>query len=236
MTQKPKLSIVIPCYNAERYILHCLSSVWIQDAPHEEYECIIVNDGSTDSSESIALKFIHGKSLFQYISQPNRGVAAARNQGISRARGRYILPLDADDFLNAWSVRVYLETWAKNPDAALIIPQVRRFWDDNPGERIYTHLWKGYSELLNRCFLPNSCSYKKSDWERIGGYRDGTMYEDWEFWIRLLHRNDTVANAGKVLINYRDHQDSRVHEGLKNHHKECQIIREMNASIYFKKP
>ena len=93
------ISIVIPVYNTEKYIERCLNSVFLQE--FEDYEIIIVNDGSTDSSEQLIKKIIEDNpgKLIKYIRQENKGLSEARNHGLSEASGKYIIWLDSDDSL-----------------------------------------------------------------------------------------------------------------------------------------
>lgn len=92
-----KLSIIIPVYNVYDYLEDTLSSVFHQDLPLNDYEVIVVNDGSTDSSEEIILKYKKQYFNLIYINQENQGVSVARNAGINIARGNYITFVDSDD-------------------------------------------------------------------------------------------------------------------------------------------
>jgi glycosyltransferase involved in cell wall biosynthesis len=91
----PKLSIVLPVYNVEAYVEECLLS--IKNQSFEDFEVIVVNDGSTDSSLSVVEKTISGDSRFKIISQVNRGLSVARNTGVGNASGEYLTFLDSDD-------------------------------------------------------------------------------------------------------------------------------------------
>ena len=106
-----RLSIIVPVYNVERYIPMCLESIVLQSL--EDYEVILVNDGSTDSSREICDKFAAEHKEFRVIHQGNEGVSAARNKGIAEAQGEYILFLDSDDFLVPQSIGPLLSI-AKN--------------------------------------------------------------------------------------------------------------------------
>lgn len=90
-----KVSVIIPCFNAEETIVKTLQS--IENQTIDNYQVILINDGSTDNTEKIILDFIENKSNYQYIKQDNMGVSSARNNGISRVKGKYISFLDADD-------------------------------------------------------------------------------------------------------------------------------------------
>ena len=92
-----KLSIIIPVYNVYKYLENCLSSVFHQDIPLDSYEVIIVNDGSTDASEEIILRYKNLFSNLIYIKQENQGVSVARNKALAIAKGNYITFVDSDD-------------------------------------------------------------------------------------------------------------------------------------------
>jgi len=109
MIDSPKLSIIIPLFNMESYIERCLRSIFDQDIPEADYEIIVINDGSTDrGSEKVAgLKNKHSNLVL--INQSNHGVSVARNQGILIAKGKFILFVDADDYLVVNSLRNNIE-------------------------------------------------------------------------------------------------------------------------------
>ena len=93
------LSIIIPVYNVERYLAECLDSCLEQDIPHDDYEIICVNDGSTDGSAAILERYAGENPNIQVITQPNGGISAARNTGLDAANGEYIWFVDSDDFI-----------------------------------------------------------------------------------------------------------------------------------------
>lgn len=94
MTEK-LVSIIIPCFNAESYILNLLKS--IENQTYKNLECIIINDGSTDKSEEKIAAYITKNKIFKLISQENKGISISRNVGIQNANGEFILFMDADD-------------------------------------------------------------------------------------------------------------------------------------------
>lgn len=96
-----KLTIIIPVYNAEKYLQKCLESVFNQNLLSNQYEVICVNDGSTDNSGKILLDFSNRFSNLVYLKQENKGVSIARNKGLQIAKGKYILFLDADDYIES---------------------------------------------------------------------------------------------------------------------------------------
>ena len=95
---QPKISIVIPVYNVGQYLCQCLDSIITQTI--QDYEVILVDDGSTDESPSICDKYAEKNKRFTVIHQKNEGSAKARNTGLDKATGEYIAFIDSDDWIN----------------------------------------------------------------------------------------------------------------------------------------
>lgn len=92
-------SIIIPCYNVEKYIIRCLDSIYNQSFDETKFEVIIVDDESPDNVVSTAKNYLLNKENFKIISQKNKGLGGARNTGLENAKGEYVIFLDADDWL-----------------------------------------------------------------------------------------------------------------------------------------
>lgn len=112
----PILSIIIPVYNVENYVEHCITSCLKQNILISEYEIIIVNDGSTDNSLFIAEKTATGHPNIKIISQCNKGLSMARNKGLSLAQGDYIWFVDSDDYIEENCLKQIIETCKKGYD------------------------------------------------------------------------------------------------------------------------
>lgn len=116
------LSIIIPMYNVETYIIECIES--ILEIANDKIELIIINDGSTDNTLETVNKYFKGivsnKSI-QIIDQENQGLSATRNKGITYASGEYILFLDSDDVINSYELEIFLKTISNGNDLEDII-------------------------------------------------------------------------------------------------------------------
>lgn len=97
MSQNPEISIIVPVYNVERYLGECLDS--IKSQTFTNWECILVDDGSPDKSIDICEKYSAGDSRFKVVRRSNGGLSAARNTGLSYARGNFISFVDSDDIV-----------------------------------------------------------------------------------------------------------------------------------------
>lgn len=133
---QPKVSVIIPAYNAEKTLKRCLDSVFAQD--FDSYEVILVNDGSTDGTLEIA-RFYEKHPNFVFIHQPNWGVSEARWAGISASRSEYLAFVDADDFIAPGMIKkMFLK--AQETGAEIVICGVNRV---DEGERVYRRYKKG---------------------------------------------------------------------------------------------
>ena len=104
-----KLSIILPVYNVERYIKPCLESIFKQGLDEDDYEVIIVNDGTEDRSMEVIEDIIAAHSNITVINQKNLSLSVARNNGIAEAKGEYILMPDSDDLLIENSLKPLLD-------------------------------------------------------------------------------------------------------------------------------
>ena len=139
----PDISIIIPTYNAEKSIGKCIESIISQDPKGISIECLIVNDCSTDDGMAIAKNVIaayQGPISFQIISHAsNQGVSVARNTGVARATGTYVLFIDSDDYLLPGSIMYFAENMASYPDADVIIGGFR---ENEEGKSFFGHMDK----------------------------------------------------------------------------------------------
>jgi len=103
------LTIIIPVYNVASYLNKCLDSVFQQDIPYEDYEVIIVNDGSTDNSAEIAIEYKRIYPNLKLINQKNMGLGGARNTGMVNASGKYLMFVDSDDYIEKNSLKFLIE-------------------------------------------------------------------------------------------------------------------------------
>lgn len=112
--QKMKLSIIVPVYNAEKWLRRCVVSLLNQDIDKSEYEILLIDDGSKDGSLAIAHQLATEASNIRVFTQPNAGPGAARNRGIDNANGDYLMFVDADDYLKPNSLAPILDIAISN--------------------------------------------------------------------------------------------------------------------------
>ena len=203
---RPLVSIIVPCYNGAEYIKETLERLLRQS--FSSWECIIVNDGSTDDSEAIALYYAKKDKRFSYLPQENKGVSAARNAGIKLSKGDYILPLDADDKISSAYMKEAIDILTARPGVKVVYAQAELF-----GDRKGTWKLPEYSlkELLVENLLYCSAFFRREDFFKTAGYDENMAegFEDWDFWIGFLGDGGDVYKIPRVHFYYRTHKDSR---------------------------
>ena len=185
-----KVSIIIACYNQEAYLSETLDSVLKQT--YSNWECIIIDDGSTDNSAKIAKEYSYKYSNIKYLYQENQGVCIARNNAIKQSIGKYILCLDADDKISPQYISLCVNELDQDQNVSLVTCNYQYFGKLN--KKIYL---KPYSiERLMGCNLFINCSmFRRTDYDKSNGFNNNMHlgYEDWDFWLSIL------KNGGKVV-------------------------------------
>ncbi|MCX2575929.1 glycosyltransferase family 2 protein [Pedobacter sandarakinus] len=225
MTENPPISIIVPCYNQGKYLRETLNSV--RNQAYQNWECIIVNDGSADETHEVATSFVEEDCRFRYFSQSNMGLSGARNTGIKVAHGDFIQLLDSDDLIeqNALSSKVshlkdhvinyssmkYFES-DKPEDLKIVgregfIAHTELKWDDSHASQ--------YELLkLRNPFVISAPLYPRLVFEQIGFFDINlSALEDWDFNFRCVHAgfkfNHVYGSDGRTLIRLHDNSMMR---------------------------
>lgn len=195
-----KISIIIPCYNGEATLNETLESVFKQD--FQDWEAIIVNDGSIDNTEKIALSWVQKDKRFKYYSKLNEGLTKTRNLGISKSKGLYILPLDADNQLVNDFTQEAIAVFEKNHEIGVVHGDAEYFGLKNG-------LWKigeyNFEKMLVDNYIDACAIYKKNLWEQVGGYDEDLPHEgleDWEFWLAFGKLKVNFFHLQKITFRY----------------------------------
>jgi glycosyltransferase involved in cell wall biosynthesis len=206
----PKVSVVIASHNYGRFLPDALRSV--QEQTFEDWECIVVDDASTDDTEAVAGRFVRGDSRIRYLRNPrNLGEAGSRNTGNRAARGEFISSLDADDWWHPDKLKRQLEAMQRVGGAVLafgaavmVTPGGEKLWEYTEG--FVKHLDKG---LHCECQIVHSSVLVRRDAVlAVGGYDEGLpTAPDWDIWLRILHRFGarSFVYAESPLVYYRFH-------------------------------
>lgn len=194
------VSVIIPCYNQGQYLSDALQSVL--DQTYSNWECIIVNDGSPDNTETVAQECVTKDSRFKYIYKENGGLSSARNAGIEIAEGEFILPLDADDRLGQDYLKLALQAFQEDASLKVVYCKAEKFGEQSGIWNLPTF---SILEIARYNSIFCSAVFKKSEWQRVGGYDSNMIYglEDWEFWIAILKQGGNVKCIDYIGFYYR---------------------------------
>lgn len=214
MENAPLISVIVPCYNQAQYLDECLQSVL--DQTYQDWECIIVNDGSPDNTEEVAKAWTEKDSRFIYLYKENGGLSSARNAGIEMAKGEWIQFLDCDDkidkekfeaskyfFFNndiiisdyqLFSKEGYLLSYCDFKNEDLHFENILINWDINFTIPIHCALFKKKN-------IPNFDT-------------SVTAKEDWLFWLNLFEKKINYVILKRKLAFYRMHSDSMTKKNL----------------------
>lgn len=192
------ISVIVPAYNYGRYLADALESVAAQAI--SEWECIVLDDGSTDDTAAVAQRFVDRDPRFRYIRQENRGLAAARNAAIRASRGAYLQLLDADDRLAPEKLATHKAFLDAHRDVDVVTGPHAYFRTEAPEVLLYSmhgHLKRpilpkvsGNADARRRLAHFNimvACSplFRREVFDRAGGFNEALVaVEDWDFWLR----------------------------------------------------
>ena len=197
----PTISIIIPCYNGELYLKEALLSLLNQS--YYNWEAIIADNCSTDSSKEIILDFQEKDSRFHYIYVEKKGASAARNHAVKYATCDLLLFLDADDWLAENTVAEAVTYMTSHPTCKMF--NLRSLWVNKQGNTVRNgFVYLDYKHCLVYGQDPK-CVIRKSQFMDIGGFDEDMKkgFEDWEFFIRLLDEHSEVKVSENILYYYR---------------------------------
>ncbi|QQQ27500.1 glycosyltransferase [Chryseobacterium indoltheticum] len=193
-----KISIIIPYYKGENYIHETLKSVY--DQTYQDFEVIIVNDGSERSALDLIEKNSDFKNL-KIIHQENQGQSSARNNGVKSATGKYILFLDCDDRIDKNFLDKTHQILSKDNQTRICYTK-GKFFEKTDKEWVLQP-FNIFDFLIENC-IPITALIYKEDFEKVGGFDTQlNYYEDWDFWISLVEIGAKVHKIDEFLFFYR---------------------------------
>jgi GT2 family glycosyltransferase len=212
MTQPPTVSVVLPVYNAERYLIPAIASILTQT--YSDFELIVMNDGSTDRSAQILKDFQNQDQRIRIFNQKNSGIVVALNNGLRQAQGRYIARMDGDDVAMPERFAKQVAFLEANPDHVAVGSQTLMI--DPEGLPIKHHNQLTTHEQLDTAYLAGefgaithpAVMLRRDAVLQIGGYRtEMNLAEDDDLFLRLAEIGK-LANLPDVLLYYRQHLTS----------------------------
>jgi glycosyltransferase involved in cell wall biosynthesis len=212
--RSPRVSVIIPAYNAAPYIRETLDSVFAQT--FIDFEVIVVNDGSPDTPE-LARALQPYRSRIRYLRQENAGPAAARNAAIKLSRAPWIALLDSDDVWEPEYLAVQVRALENDSTLDVIYPNAIFFGDAPEAGRTFMDLCPSEGEVTFESLLTQQCNVMVSVTARRAAMIRAGMFdesaavkgsEDFDLWLRIVKQGGRIAYHRRVLVRYRRHAGS----------------------------
>lgn len=183
----PLVSVIVSCYNQGSYLRESLGSILEQT--YKEWECIIIDDGSTDQTKQIAEYFMSIDNRIKYIYQKNQGVCVARNNAIRSSIGKYILCLDADDKISNDYLSLSVDEMERDLDVTLVTTNYCNFGCSNKKIELEPYT---IERLMGHNLFVICSMFRRVDFDRVNGFNLNMKLglEDWDFWLSLLEKRE----------------------------------------------
>lgn len=233
-----KLSIIVPIYNVEQYIAHCVNSLINQTAGKENYEVIFVDDGSKDKSLEVLNNTINWGELpnFKVVHKTNGGLSSARNYGIEHSRGEFLWFVDSDDWIEPNSVELLISLMTDSPDIVLTSQMFKN--TDGMQSLKYKHSFnlemKGV-EILKH--YPPSCAVayicKKSFLDTHSfRFKEGICFEDSELTPRMLYKAQHVVSTDIPIYHHFMRDNSIMHSFSRRSVEDYKVVLRTHINFY----
>lgn len=227
------ITIIVPNYNKSLYITECIQS--IKQQSFQNFNCIIVDDGSTDNSIEIIQQLIKNDNRFQLFCNTNHGPSYSRNFGILKTNTKFILPLDSDDYIANDYIERILNHFKQYPETSLFYGRwyFIGYNADLMNKKLENLKFSSYRNLLKSNSIHCCCAYKREDAINCGLYDENMQgFEDWEFLIRLLYKDKKVVYDPTISLYYRQLEKSISTDSNKNYIKKFKYIYEKHKEKY----
>ncbi|MBP9889896.1 MAG: glycosyltransferase family 2 protein [Leptospiraceae bacterium] len=199
------VSVVIPCYNYGKFLPEAIAS--IENQTYQNWEIIISDDGSDEDTLKVVSDF-RNHPLIRIIYLENGGPSRARNIAIRAAKGKYILPLDADDLISPAYMETAIRLLESNHNLGIVYCEAKFFGSNNEKWDLPEYSFPAIL-LGNRIFVTSF--FRKQDWEKVGGFDEDFLdeWEDFDFWLKIIKLGRNVHRIEEVLFHYRKGHMSR---------------------------
>ena len=198
--KRPSVSVIIPAFNYGAFIGSTLESVLSQE--YEDWECIVIDDGSTDNTAQIVKGYAARDRRILHIWQNNQGISGARNKGLLLARGEYIQFLDADDLIESRKILKQIQYLERHPETDLVYGSARYFRSERPNKRLFGHGLSGTDEpwmpeisgagkeiqaalIKANIMVVHAPLVRRRLIDQVGAFDQKlSPVEDWDYWLR----------------------------------------------------
>ncbi len=213
----PKISVILPFFNSEKTLKRAVLSILHQTFTN--FECILINNNSTDNSKNIAQEFIDTDNRFRMIDESKQGVVHASNRGWKESCGEFIVRMDSDDWSHPKRLETQYSFLINNPEYGAVGSLVQHMsHSDMTGGMERFVDWNNslveYIDIFNNRFIEMPIINPSAMWRQAvalkhGMYQEGDFPEDYEMWLRWLDAGIIIGKVDQILLNWHD-SDTRL--------------------------
>lgn len=227
-TKLPRIAVVIPCYQDGALLADALNSLREQ----EPCEIVVVDDGSTEQTTLDALSALE-KGGVLVVHQEQQGPSTARNAGVAATSAPYVFPLDADDMIYPGALTTLADLLDREPGLSFAWGTANRFGEGIPETSVCLRVdkldpWR--ITYINE--IPGGALIRRSALDSVGGWRDGTGYEDWDLWMALAERGHRGTGIEVPVQRYRIHPSRRWTQVSSRHASVYEELRASHPLLY----
>lgn len=210
----PRVSIIIPCYNHEKFVKETIQSVIDQD--YQNIELIIIDDGSKDSSVKVIEEMIpqckERFARFEFRTRKNKGICFTLNEALDWCEGEFLTGVASDDMIKNHKISVQVDYLIKNTNSIGVFGGIEHLYEDSGVRVVRVTPPKKYNFkeiFLLEHDLPASTSLLRiENLRKLGGYKAAYLIEDWSLWLSLTEHGGTLDYIDRVMGTYRRHQNN----------------------------
>jgi glycosyltransferase involved in cell wall biosynthesis len=223
---RPRVAVIVPCFDDGRTLGATVASVLSQDEP---VELVVVDDGSKDPATLLALERL-AEGGVRVLRQENAGPAHARTAGLQATVAPFVLPLDADDVLLPGAVAFLADLLEAHSGAGAAWGWYQRVGDETTLQPTAPSLDAWQITYMNE--LPSTALLRRTALDELGGWSSDGGYEDWALWLGLAERGWTGIGTNRVIYEYRREGVRRGHRDARRHGETHDQLRAAHASLF----
>lgn len=228
MNNIPLVSVVIPCYNHEKYVQDCIQSVINQT--YQNIELIIIDDGSKDRSvekiqemiEKCQKRFVR----FEFRNRPNKGLSATLNESLEWCNGEYFSAIASDDMMLPSKTECQVNFLEKNSNSIGVFGGIILLWEERQKNRVLKRKDFGFKDILlhNHELPAPTAMVRTQNIRETGGYQADLAIEDWYMWLKLTESGRVLSYLSIPLCYYRQHLSNTSQKSLFMNNQRCYIL------------
>lgn len=231
----PLVTVVVPCYNHDKYVKETIESIVNQT--YKNIELIVIDDGSSDNSVQV-IQELADKYKFTFIYRPNKGLSATLNEAIKLSKGKYFAGCASDDIYMLDKIEKQVEFMEQNPQYGMCYGKITQFEESGLKAKKLPVIGKSgwiFKDLLYGCLIATPSTFiKKIVLDDVGEYDEKLWIEDWDMWLRIAQKYQ-IGFINEYFTYYRRHDTNISKQIFKMYEAEKQLLEKYKEHVDYKK-